>query len=96
MKTANAVQLALTKYQNRLQEVNRQIENCKVYLADARTWAVGGKFMDAQEFFVAQVNSVMDLKEQIAELEKEIPELEFKIRFTKWVLEDNQKDNDNE
>lgn len=52
--------------------------------------------MDAQEFFVAQVNSVMDLKEQIAELEKEIPELEFKIRFAKWVLEDNQKDNDNE
>lgn len=75
--------------------MNQQIENCKVYLADARTWAVGSKFMDAQDLFVAQVNSVLDLKEQIAELEKEIPELEFKIRFAKWVLEDNQKDTNN-
>lgn len=92
MKTANAVQLALTKYQNRLQEVNQQINNCKDYLADGRTWSVGSKTMDADELFIAQVKYVEDLKQQLAELNAEIPELEFKIRFAKWVLEDNQKD----
>ena len=76
--------------------MNKQIENCKVYLADARTWTAASKFIDAQELFVAQVNCISDIKDQIIELEKEIPELEFKIRFAKWVLEDNQKDNDNE
>ncbi len=82
MKTAETLNLALAKYKTELNKVRERLDWTK-------SWLDAANFMQEPSLFVAQV-------EERKDLQKREQELDFKIRFTEWVLEDNkQKENEN-
>lgn len=82
MKTAETLNLALAKYKTELNKVRERLNWTK-------SWLDAANFMQVPDLFIAQV------KER-DELQKREQELDFKIRFTEWVLEDNKpKENEN-
>lgn len=82
MKTAETLNLALAKYKTELNKVRERLDWTK-------SWLDAANFMQEPSLFVAQV-------EERKDLQKREQELDFKIRFTEWVLEDNkQKENKN-
>lgn len=76
MKTAETLNLALAKYKTELNKVRERLDWTK-------SWLDAANFMQTPDLFIAQV------KER-DELQKREQELDFKIRFVKWVLEDNK------
>lgn len=82
MKTAETLNLALAKYKAELNKVRERLDWTK-------SWLDAANFMQEPSLFVAQV-------EERKDLQKREQELDFKIRFTEWVLEDNKpKENEN-
>lgn len=82
MKTAETLNLALAKYKTELNKVRER-------LGWTKSWLDAANFMQEPSLFVAQV-------EERKDLQKREQELDFKIRFTEWVLEDNKpKGNEN-
>ena len=82
MKTAETLNLALAKYKTELNKVRERLDWTK-------SWLDAANFMQEPSLFVAQV-------EERKDLQKREQELDFKIRFTEWVLEDNKpKENEN-
>ncbi len=82
MKTAETLHLALAKYKTELNKVRERLDWTK-------SWLDAANFMQEPSLFVAQV-------EERKDLQKREQELDFKIRFTEWVLEDNKpKENEN-
>lgn len=82
MKTAETLNLALAKYKTELNKVRERLDWTK-------SWLDAANFMQVPDLFIAQV------KER-DELQKREQEMDFKIRFVKWVLEDNKpKENEN-
>ena len=82
MKTAETLNLALAKYKTELNKVRERLNWTK-------SWLDAANFMQVPDLFIAQV------KER-DELQKREQEMDFKIRFTEWVLEDNKpKENEN-
>lgn len=78
MKTQQTLKLALNKYKTELTNIRERIEACQI-------WLDAASFMQSPDLFVAQV------KER-DELRKRETEIDFKIRFTEWVLEDDKKE----
>ena len=74
MKTAETLQTALTRYEQELATIRLKIKELD------EVWEDAGKFMHNREFFTACVQKEMQLRKQEAEAE-------FRIKFTKWVLE---------
>ena len=82
MKSEDALLLALTKYNEELGKIRERLDWTK-------SWLDAANFMQSPDLFVAQV------KER-DELQKREQEMDFKIRFVKWVLEDDKpKENEN-
>ena len=82
MKSKDALLLALTKYNEELGKIRERLDWTK-------SWLDAANFMQVPDLFIAQV------KER-DELQKREQEMDFKIRFVKWILEDNKpKENEN-
>ena len=82
MKNKETLTLALTKYTDELGKIRERLDWTK-------SWLGAANFMQVPDLFIAQV------KER-DELQKREQEMDFKIRFVKWVLEDNKpKENEN-
>lgn len=82
MKTAETLNLALTKYKTELNKVRERLDWTK-------SWLDAANFMQEPSLFVAQV-------EERKDLQKREQELDFKIRFVEWVLEtEKPKENEN-
>lgn len=82
MKTEMSLSLALTKYNEELGKIRERLEW-------TTSWLDAANFMQVPDLFIAQV------KER-EELRKRETEMDFKIRFVKWVLEDDKpKENEN-
>lgn len=73
MKTEQQLKTALTKYESELAIIKERLDW-------TTSWLDAANFMQNQELFVAQV------KER-DELQKREADMDFKIRFVKWVLE---------
>lgn len=80
MKSQNTLILALNKYEAELGKIRERLDW-------AQAWLDAANFMQEQDLFIAQV------KER-DELRKREQETDFKIRFTKWVLEDEKTKED--
>lgn len=76
MKNKETLTLALTKYTDELGKIRERLDWTK-------SWLDAANFMQVPDLFIAQV------KER-DELQKREQEMDFKIRFVKWVLEDEQ------
>ena len=76
MKTAQTLKVARTKYQAELDQVRDLIH-------DVRVWARSSDKMNCEQLLIAQTKEREDLQQQ----EKE---LDFKVRFVDWVLEDDK------
>lgn len=94
MKTADAIKVALSKYQTDLDNANAKKHQLEEYLEQLRGWSYAGGTMTAEEFLATQVKEKGDVKEQIAKLEKDLSELKFKVKFAKWVLEEKEATNE--
>lgn len=82
MKNKDTLLLALAKFTDELNKVRERLDWTK-------TWLDAANFMQEPSLFIAQV-------EERKDLQKREQELDFKIRFVKWVLEDNKpKENEN-
>lgn len=82
MKNKDTLLLAVAKFTDELNKVRERLDWTK-------SWLDAANFMQEPSLFVAQV-------EERKDLQKREQELNFKIRFTEWVLEDNkQKENEN-
>lgn len=82
MKNKDTLLLAIAKFTDELNKVRERLEWTK-------TWLDAANFMQEPSLFVAQV-------EERKDLQKREQELDFKIRFVKWVLEDSKpKEDDN-
>ena len=82
MKNKETLTLALTKYTDELGKIRERLDWTK-------SWLDAANFMQTPDLFIAQV------KER-DELQKREQEMDFKIRFVKWVLDDNKpKENEN-
>lgn len=83
MKSCTSLTLALSKYQEELDKIRERLEWTKC-------WLDAANFTQLSDLFIAQV------KER-EELQKRETEMDFKIRFVKWILEDDKpKENNNE
>lgn len=81
MKNKDTLLLAIAKFTDELNKVRERLDWTK-------SWLDAANFMQEPSLFVAQV-------EERKDLQKREQELDFKIRFVKWVLEDSkQKEND--
>jgi hypothetical protein len=76
LKNKETLTLALTKYTDELGKIRERLDWTK-------SWLDAANFMQVPDLFIAQV------KER-DELQKREQEMDFKIRFVKWVLEDEQ------
>lgn len=76
MKTRETLVLALTKYNEELGKIRERLDWTK-------SWLDAANFMQSPDLFVAQVKE----RDELREREKE---MDFKIRFVKWVLEDEK------
>lgn len=82
MKNKDTLLLAVAKFTDELNKVRERLDWTK-------NWLDAANFMQEPSLFVAQV-------EERKDLQKREQELDFKIRFVKWVLEDNKpKENEN-
>lgn len=82
MKNKDTLLLALAKFTDELNKVRERLNWTK-------SWLDAANFMQEPSLFIAQV-------EERKDLQKREQELDFKIRFVKWVLEDNKlKENEN-
>lgn len=82
MKNRDTLLLAIAKFTDELNKVRERLDWTK-------SWLDAANFMQEPSLFVAQV-------EERKDLQKREQELDFKIRFVKWVLEDNKpKENEN-
>lgn len=82
MKNKDTLLLAIAKFTDELNKVRERLDWTK-------SWLDAANFMQEPSLFIAQV-------EERKELQKREQELDFKIRFVKWVLEDNKpKENEN-
>lgn len=82
MKNKDTLLLAVAKFTDELNKVRERLDWTK-------SWLDAANFMQEPSLFVAQV-------EERKDLQKREQELDFKIRFVKWVLEDNKpKENEN-
>ena len=74
--------MAIAKFTDELNKVRERLNWTK-------SWLDAANFMQEPSLFIAQV-------EERKNLQKREQELDFKIRFTEWVLEDNKpKENEN-
>ena len=73
MKTADAIKAAVAKYEADLATIRERLES-------ANQWLDAAEFMRAPDLFVAQVKE----RDELRSREKE---MDFKVRFAKWVLE---------
>ena len=73
MKTEQQLKTALTKYKSELATIKERLDW-------TTSWLDAANFMQNQELFVAQV------KER-DELQKREADMDFKVRFVKWVLD---------
>jgi hypothetical protein len=82
LKNKDTLLLAVAKFTDELNKVRERLDWTK-------SWLDAANFMQEPSLFVAQV-------EERKDLQKREQELDFKIRFVKWVLEDNKpKENEN-
>lgn len=82
MKNKDTLLLAIAKFTDEMNKVRERLDWTK-------SWLDAANFMQEPSLFIAQV-------EERKELQKREQELDFKIRFVKWVLEDNKpKENEN-
>lgn len=82
MKNKDTLLLAVAKFTDELNKVRERLDWTK-------SWLDAANFMQEPSLFIAQV-------EERKDLQKREQELDFKIRFVKWVLEDNKpKENEN-
>ena len=73
MKTELQIKAAVDKYESDLKTIRERLESVTV-------WLDAASFMQVPDLFIAQV------KER-DELRKRETEMDFKVRFAKWVLE---------
>ena len=73
MKSADAIKSALAKYETMLKEIYEKIE-------EDEEWKGVSRKAKNEELFVS-------LSKDIDKLTAQIPEMDFKVRFAKWVLE---------
>ena len=73
MKTQETIKAAVAKYESELATIRDRIDSCQ-------TWLDAASFMQVPDLFIAQV------KER-DELRRRETEMDFKVRFAKWVLE---------
>ena len=82
MRTQTTLQAALKKFEEEQKLVSTKLEELD------NVWLRGGAIMEEREFMVSCQKRYDDLHLQ----EKE---LDFKIRFTKWILEEDKKGKEN-
>jgi hypothetical protein len=83
MKTPQMLKAAIAKYETELKAIRERLEW-------TQTWLDSANFMQNANLFVAQVD-------ERKELQRREQDMDFKIRFVKWLLEDEQqKDAQNE
>lgn len=83
MKTAQMLNAAIAKYETELKTIRERLDW-------TQAWLDAANFMQEPALFVAQVD-------ERKELQKREQEMDFKIRFVKWLLEDEkQKDTTND
>ena len=83
MKTAQMLNAAIAKYETELKTIRERLDW-------TQAWLDAANFMQEPALFVAQVD-------ERKELLKREQEMDFKIRFVKWLLEDEkQKDTTND
>ena len=73
MKTPEAIKSAVAKYETELATIRERLES-------ANQWLDAAEFMRSPDLFVAQVKE----RDELRSREKE---MDFKVRFAKWVLE---------
>lgn len=73
MKTQETIKAAIAKYESELATIRNRMDDCQ-------TWLDAASFMQVPDLFIAQV------KER-DELRRRETEMDFKVRFAKWVLE---------
>ena len=81
MKTQQTLNLALNKFKTEINAVRERIDWVNAWLDSA-------EFMQVPDLFIAQRKEKDDLKDR----EKE---LDFKIRFVEWVLENEKPKEEN-
>lgn len=74
MKTEVTIKLAKQKYEADLAVIKERLEAITV-------WLDAASFMQNQELFIAQVKERDELRKREAEMD-------FKVRMTKWVLDE--------
>lgn len=74
MKTQATLQAALNKYKKELVTIRERLENVTV-------WLDAAEFMQSPDLFIAQVKE----RDELRAREKY---MDFKVRFTEWILED--------
>lgn len=74
MKTEATIKLAKQKYEADLAVIKERLEAITV-------WLDAASFMQNQELFIAQVKERDELRKREAEMD-------FKVRMTKWVLDE--------
>jgi hypothetical protein len=76
MKTQATLQAALNKYKKELATIRERLEN-------VTEWLDATEFMRSPDLFVAQVKE----RDELRAREKD---MDFKVRFTEWILEDDK------
>lgn len=76
MKSCTSLAQALSKYQEELGKIQERLEWTKC-------WLDAANFTQTSDLFIARV------KER-EELQRREADMDFKIRFVKWVLEDDK------
>lgn len=83
MKTPQMLKAAIAKYETELKNIRERLDW-------TQTWLDAANFMQEPALFVAQVD-------ERKELQRREQDMDFKIRFVKWLLEDEQpKDTQND
>lgn len=76
MKTPQMLKVAIAKYETELKAIRERLDW-------TQTWLDAANFMQDPALFVAQVD-------ERKELQRREQDMDFKIRFVKWLLEDEQ------
>lgn len=74
MKTQATLQAALNKYKKELTTIRERLESVTM-------WLDAAEFMQSPDLFVAQVKE----RDELRAREKD---MDFKVCFTEWILED--------
>lgn len=75
MKTPEQIKAAIARYEKDLKAIRSGIE-------DVEVWKDASRCMKNEQLFIQQ-------REELQDLRKKEADMDFKIRFAKWVLEED-------